>query len=52
MGPGHSGADAASKVAQVVAVRATAERRAGDLAGGALIASVCPGIVDTAASRP
>ncbi|MFD6159163.1 SDR family NAD(P)-dependent oxidoreductase [Nocardia sp. NPDC060256] len=42
-----------SKVAQVAAVRAVAaERRAEDLATGALIASVCPGMVDTATSRP
>ncbi|MFF3307359.1 SDR family NAD(P)-dependent oxidoreductase [Streptomyces sp. NPDC002952] len=42
-----------SKVAQVAAVRAVAaERRARDLADGTLIASVCPGMVDTAASRP
>lgn len=42
-----------SKVAQVAAVRAlSAERRAHDLATGTLIASVCPGMVDTATSRP
>lgn len=42
-----------SKVAQVAAVRAVAaERRAHDLATGTLIASVCPGMVDTATSRP
>ncbi|MGW4565831.1 SDR family NAD(P)-dependent oxidoreductase [Streptomyces sp. NPDC004561] len=42
-----------SKVAQVAAVRAVAaERREGDLAAGTLIASVCPGMVDTATSRP
>ncbi|MFD7812023.1 SDR family NAD(P)-dependent oxidoreductase [Streptomyces sp. NPDC059785] len=42
-----------SKVAQVAAVRAVAaERRAQDLATGTLIASVCPGMVDTATSRP
>ncbi|MFF7135726.1 SDR family NAD(P)-dependent oxidoreductase [Streptomyces sp. NPDC008196] len=42
-----------SKVAQVAAVRAVAaERRARDLAAGSLIASVCPGMVDTATSRP
>lgn len=42
-----------SKVAQVAAVRAVAaERRADDLATGTLIASVCPGMVDTATSRP
>ncbi|MET8586922.1 SDR family NAD(P)-dependent oxidoreductase [Streptomyces collinus] len=42
-----------SKVAQVAAVRAVAaERRAHDLASGTLIASVCPGMVDTATSRP
>jgi NAD(P)-dependent dehydrogenase (short-subunit alcohol dehydrogenase family) len=42
-----------SKVAQVAAVRAiAAERRDQDLAGGTLIASVCPGMVDTATSRP
>lgn len=42
-----------SKVAQVAAVRALAtERRDHDLATGTLIASVCPGMVDTATSRP
>ncbi|MGW5136199.1 SDR family NAD(P)-dependent oxidoreductase [Streptomyces sp. NPDC004135] len=42
-----------SKVAQVAAVRAlAAERRAHDLATGTLIAAVCPGMVDTATSRP
>ncbi|GAA0674650.1 MULTISPECIES: SDR family NAD(P)-dependent oxidoreductase [Streptomyces] len=42
-----------SKVAQVAAVRAVAaERRAHDLAASTLIASVCPGMVDTATSRP
>ncbi|MDH6521482.1 carbonyl reductase 1 [Streptomyces sp. SAI-135] len=42
-----------SKVAQVAAVRAlAAERRAHDLATGTLIASVCPGMIDTATSRP
>lgn len=42
-----------SKVAQVAAVRAVAaERRDADLAAGTLVASVCPGLVDTRASRP
>ncbi|TCC45701.1 SDR family NAD(P)-dependent oxidoreductase [Kribbella capetownensis] len=42
-----------SKVAQVAAVRAVAaERRTQDLADGTVIASVCPGLVDTRASRP
>ncbi|MFK0025132.1 SDR family NAD(P)-dependent oxidoreductase [Streptomyces sp. NPDC090798] len=42
-----------SKVAQVAAVRAVAaERREHDLSGGTLVASVCPGMVDTATSRP
>ncbi|MFF7604245.1 SDR family NAD(P)-dependent oxidoreductase [Streptomyces parvulus] len=42
-----------SKVAQVAAVRAVAaERRAHDLADGTLVAAVCPGMVDTATSRP
>ncbi|MEU3980777.1 SDR family NAD(P)-dependent oxidoreductase [Streptomyces sp. NPDC026672] len=42
-----------SKVAQVAAVRAVAaERRESDLADGVLLASVCPGMVDTATSRP
>ncbi|MBP2355359.1 NAD(P)-dependent dehydrogenase (short-subunit alcohol dehydrogenase family) [Kribbella aluminosa] len=42
-----------SKVAQVAAVRAVAgERREDDLAAGTLVASVCPGLVDTRASRP
>jgi NAD(P)-dependent dehydrogenase (short-subunit alcohol dehydrogenase family) len=42
-----------SKVAQVAAVRAVAaQRRAGDLPAGTLIAAVCPGLVDTPLSRP
>jgi carbonyl reductase 1 len=42
-----------SKVAQVAAVRAAAaQRREEDLANGRLIAAVCPGLVDTRASRP
>ena len=42
-----------SKVAQVAAVRAVAaERRSTDLSQNTLIASVCPGLVDTRASRP
>jgi carbonyl reductase 1 len=42
-----------SKVAQVAAVRAVAaERRPRDLADGTLVAAVCPGLVDTRASRP
>jgi carbonyl reductase 1 len=42
-----------SKVAQVVAVRAIArERRAADLAEDKLIMALCPGLVDTDASRP
>ncbi|MGW7542693.1 SDR family NAD(P)-dependent oxidoreductase [Streptomyces sp. NPDC054770] len=42
-----------SKVAQVAAVRAVAaERREQDLATDTLIAAVCPGMVDTATSRP
>ncbi|MER6124590.1 SDR family NAD(P)-dependent oxidoreductase [Streptomyces sp. NPDC001795] len=42
-----------SKVAQVAAVRAmAAERRATDLPANRLIASVCPGLIDTALSRP
>jgi NAD(P)-dependent dehydrogenase (short-subunit alcohol dehydrogenase family) len=42
-----------SKVAQVAAVRAIArERRGIDLPHGTLVAAVCPGLVDTAASRP
>jgi NAD(P)-dependent dehydrogenase (short-subunit alcohol dehydrogenase family) len=42
-----------SKVAQVAAVRAVAAtRRDADLASGTLVASVCPGLVDTALSRP
>jgi carbonyl reductase 1 len=40
-------------VAQVAAVRAVAaQRRTADLAEGTLIAAVCPGLVDTRASRP
>ncbi|MBO9532474.1 MAG: SDR family NAD(P)-dependent oxidoreductase [Solirubrobacteraceae bacterium] len=42
-----------SKAAQVAAVRIFArDRRAGDLGRGTLIASVCPGLIDTDASRP
>lgn len=42
-----------SKVAQVAAVRAVAaERRTRDLAEDTLVAAVCPGLVDTRASRP
>ncbi|GAB3003729.1 SDR family NAD(P)-dependent oxidoreductase [Amycolatopsis acidiphila] len=42
-----------SKVAQVAAVRAVAaQRREQDLRDGTLVASVCPGLVDTRASRP
>jgi NAD(P)-dependent dehydrogenase (short-subunit alcohol dehydrogenase family) len=42
-----------SKVAQVAAVRAVAhERRAADLAENKLIAALCPGLIDTDASRP
>ena len=42
-----------SKVAQVAAVRAVArQRRAADLAEGRLIAALCPGLIDTDASRP
>ena len=42
-----------SKVAQVAAVRALArERRASDLAHNRLITALCPGLIDTDASRP
>ncbi|GLZ02960.1 carbonyl reductase [Actinomadura sp. NBRC 104412] len=42
-----------SKVLQVAAVRAVArERRDADLRDGTLVAAVCPGLVDTEASRP
>ena len=42
-----------SKVAQVAAVRATADdRRRTDIADGTLIAALCPGLIDTDASRP
>ena len=42
-----------SKVGQVAAVRILArERRAADSRHGALVAAVCPGLIDTAASRP
>ena len=42
-----------SKVGQVAAVRTVArERRAADAADGTLIAAICPGLVDTGASRP
>jgi carbonyl reductase 1 len=42
-----------SKVAQVAAVRAVAaERRDRDLADATLVAAVCPGLIDTRASRP
>jgi NAD(P)-dependent dehydrogenase (short-subunit alcohol dehydrogenase family) len=42
-----------SKVAQVAAVRAVArDRRQTDVRDGTLVAAVCPGLVDTPASRP
>jgi carbonyl reductase 1 len=42
-----------SKVAQVAAVRALArDRRDGDLAQGRLLMALCPGLIDTDASRP
>ena len=42
-----------SKIGQVAAVRVlAAQRRAGDLARGILIASISPGLIDTGASRP
>jgi carbonyl reductase 1 len=42
-----------SKVAQVAAVRALArERRAPDLAENKLLMALCPGLIDTDASRP
>jgi len=42
-----------SKVAQVAAVRAVAgRRRERDAGDGTLVAAVCPGLVDTPASRP
>ena len=42
-----------SKVAQVAAVRALGrQRRDGDLAHGRLLMALCPGLIDTDASRP
>ncbi len=42
-----------SKIGQVGAVRAIArKRRESDLERGILLASVCPGMIDTPASRP
>ena len=42
-----------SKVAQVAAVRAiAADRRDIDLAAGRLVMALCPGLIDTEASRP
>jgi carbonyl reductase 1 len=42
-----------SKVAQVAAVRALARvRREDDLAAGRLLVALCPGLIDTPASRP
>jgi NAD(P)-dependent dehydrogenase (short-subunit alcohol dehydrogenase family) len=42
-----------SKIGQVAAVRVLArERRAADEADGTLVVAVCPGLVDTDASRP
>jgi NAD(P)-dependent dehydrogenase (short-subunit alcohol dehydrogenase family) len=42
-----------SKIGQVAAVRALArQRRADDVRRGILIAAVCPGLLDTGASRP
>jgi carbonyl reductase 1 len=43
----------ASKVGQVAAVRVLARRRrAADARDGTLVAAICPGLVDTEASRP
>src|SRR3954447_24090280 len=45
--------DIASRVGQVAAVRMVArERRAADARDGTLVAAICPGLVDTQASRP
>jgi NAD(P)-dependent dehydrogenase (short-subunit alcohol dehydrogenase family) len=42
-----------SKVGQVAAMRVlAARRRSADAADGTLVAAVCPGLVDTDASRP
>jgi NAD(P)-dependent dehydrogenase (short-subunit alcohol dehydrogenase family) len=42
-----------SKIAQVAAVRTLARQRIGsDLKRGILLASICPGMIDTGASRP
>jgi NAD(P)-dependent dehydrogenase (short-subunit alcohol dehydrogenase family) len=42
-----------SKIGQVAAVRVVArQRRADDLRRGILIAALCPGLIDTGASRP
>jgi NAD(P)-dependent dehydrogenase (short-subunit alcohol dehydrogenase family) len=42
-----------SKVGQVAAVRVLArERRVADATDGSLIAAICPGLIDTEASRP
>ena len=42
-----------SKIGQVAAVRAVArQRRADDARRGILVAAVCPGLIDTGASRP
>jgi carbonyl reductase 1 len=42
-----------SKVAQVAAIRAVArERRSADLAENKLVVALCPGLIDTDASRP
>jgi NAD(P)-dependent dehydrogenase (short-subunit alcohol dehydrogenase family) len=42
-----------SKIAQVAAVRALArQRRESDIERGILLTSVCPGMIDTGASRP
>jgi NAD(P)-dependent dehydrogenase (short-subunit alcohol dehydrogenase family) len=42
-----------SKIGQVAAVRVLArQRRADDLGRGILVAAVCPGLIDTGASRP
>jgi NAD(P)-dependent dehydrogenase (short-subunit alcohol dehydrogenase family) len=47
------GSDIPSKVAQVAAVRALArERRSADLAENELLMALCPGLIDTDASRP
>jgi len=50
---GPSGTTSFRRVGQVAAMRVLARtRRGADAADGSLIAAICPGLIDTDASRP